>query len=425
MLAKRTLRVAVVGGGMFFDDVIGQALMDFERYGVAPYIGSIGQGQYARALAGVEVEFVAIGTQSEARGTAGKIAQWYKEGVPESKVQPFYGDAVWEDIIASASPDVLIVVTPDDLHHGPIMSALRSGVDVISEKPLVLKLSHLDEIEETARANDLIVSADMHKRYDPMNMKLFRDLVPQMGEVNYVEAVLEEPLEVSTEIFKWADRSNPFTYVGCHWTDVVHHYLGVKPLSLHATGQKKLLLNWKDPKTGQPRPIDTFDSVQVKVTYDNGMEANYLNAWINPADFEGNVNQEIRVFGTLGSAFMDQQDRGLRYTIMGKGSRTTNPFFNGRVPKYERFAEMKGYGKDSLTAGLVAIMRRRILGQPQEDIEPDYPSAASQRPTVAIIEAAAKVAQMNWEYTQAGKGSPVTAYLGDGDITVLDPSGLI
>ncbi len=31
------------------------------------------------------------------------------------------------------------------------------------------------------------------------------------GSGLYVRAVLEEPLEVSTEIFKWADRSNPFS----------------------------------------------------------------------------------------------------------------------------------------------------------------------------------------------------------------------
>ena len=416
-----TLRVAVVGGGMFFEDVVGQTVMDFERYGLAPYIGSIGLGRYARPLADLQVQFCAIGTHSERRGTAGKIAQWYREGVPDTVIKPYYGETVWEEIIEAEAPDLLIVVTPDDLHHAPIMHAVEHGVDVITEKPLCLKLAEADEITEATASGDRVVAVDMHKRYDPMNVKLFRDLVPRMGDVNYLRAVLEEPLEVSTEIFKWANRSNPFSYVGCHWTDVVHHYLGVKPLSLHATGQKNLLVNWKDPATGESKPIDTFDSVQVKVTYDSGMEALYVNAWINPPDFEGPVNQEIKVFGTLGSAFMDQQDRGLRYCITGQGSRTTNPFFNGLMPRYERFNEMKGYGKDSLTAGFVAIARHRILAEGLAEIEPDYPTAASQRPTVALVEAAEEVAELNLQYTRAGRGSPVTAFLGDGGITVLDP----
>lgn len=420
---QQTLRVAVVGGGMFFEDVIGQAIMDFERYGIAPYLGSIGQGRYARDLADVQVEFVAIGTHSPQRGTAGAICDWYRQGVPDTRIRPFYGERVWEEIIAEAQPDVLMVATPDDLHYPPIIGALSHGLDVISEKPLCLSLEQADEIIAAAEGADRIVACDMHKRYDPMNVKLFRDLVPRMGEINFVRAVLEEPLEVSTEVFKWAARSNPFSYVGCHWTDVVSYYLGVEPISLHATGQKKLLVNWTDPDAGEPKPIDTFDSIQVKVTYDNGMEAVYENAWVNPADFEGPVNQEIKVFGTLGSAFMDQQDRGLRYTISGEGSRTTNPFFNGLTPAYERFDEMKGYGKDSLLAGLSAIMRRRFLGAGLEELAGDYPTAASQRSTVALIDAAQEVADLNLAYTQAGDGSPVTAFLGDGEIEIRDPLG--
>ncbi len=151
MSSSRQLRVAVVGGGMFFADVIGQALMDFERYGLAPYLGSIGQGRFARDLADVDIKFVAIGTHSPQRGTAGKIADWYREGVPDSEITPHYGDTVWEEIVTEASPDVLIVATPDDLHYAPIMHALGSGLDVITEKPLCLKLEQADEVIQAAQ----------------------------------------------------------------------------------------------------------------------------------------------------------------------------------------------------------------------------------------------------------------------------------
>lgn len=420
-MSDRTLRVAVVGGGMFFEEVIGHTLLDFERYGIAPYLGSIGQGRLARDLADITVEFVAIGTHSPKRGTAGKICEWYRQGVPDASVRPFYGDTVWEEIIAETQPDVLVVATPDDLHYQPIIAALSHGLDVITEKPLCLTLEQAEEVIAAAQQAERIVSCDMHKRYDPMNVTLFRDLLPRMGQVNYVRAVLEEPLEVSTEVFRWAARSNPFSYVGCHWTDVVYYYLGLEPVSLHATGQKSLLASWLDPETGAASPIDTYDSMQVKVTYEGGMEALYVNAWINPPDFEGPVNQEIKVFCTRGSAFMDQQDRGLRYCIAGEGSRTTNPFFNGLTPAYERFDEMKGYGKDSLTAGFSAIMRRRLLGVSRQELAGEYPTAASQRSTVALIEAAQRVADRNLEHTRAGRGSPVTAFLGDGEIDIRDP----
>jgi predicted dehydrogenase len=341
---------------------------------------------------------------------------------------------VWEEILAATAPDVLVVATPDDLHAAPTLAAVRAGADVLVEKPLCLKLAQAEEIIAAAQAAGRVVAADMHKRYDPMNRKLFQDIVPRMGEINYVEAVLEEPLQVATEVFQWAARSNPFSYVGCHWTDVVQHYLGARPLSVHATGQKRLLANWRDPATGEARPIDTFDSMQVKVTYEGGMEALYVNAWVNPPDFEGNVNQEIKVFGTRGSAFMDQQDRGLRYCLTGEGSRTANPLFIQPVPgpggtwKVERGTrgseaapEVRGYGKDSVIAGMAAILRRRRLGATLEELAPDYPTAASQRDTVALLDAAAQVAERNWALTQAGRGSLATAYIGGGAIGISEP----
>ena len=54
-------------------------------------------------------------------------------------------------------------------------------------------------------------------------------------------AILEEPLEVSTSTFQWAEKSDPFSYVGPHWVDLFHHYYGAKPVGLTAVGQKKRL----------------------------------------------------------------------------------------------------------------------------------------------------------------------------------------
>ena len=78
-------------------------------------------------------------------------------------------------------------------------------------------------------------------------------------------------------------------------------------------------------------PIRTWDSVDVAVTYDNGMRGDYNNNWINPAEFEGAVNQEIELYGIYGRGIVDQQERGYREAIIGDGSRTRNPSFGGRI----------------------------------------------------------------------------------------------
>ncbi len=346
----------------------------------------------------------------------------------------FYGKKVWEEILEKEKPDVLIVATPDHLHAPAILAALEAGTDVITEKPLCQTLEEADKIIRLAREKECIVGVDMHKRYDPFVRHLMTHSVEKYGPLNRVRCVLEEPLTVSSEVFAWAEKSNPFTYVGCHWLDVVEHYLKVRPVALYATGERNLLEHWdefgpliaakrgRDPyalkKTG---PIHTWDSLNVNITYDNGMRGDFNNSWINPAEFEGAVNQEIEVIGILGRGMVDQQDRGFREAVTGDGSRTRNPAFGGIALTPDGGEELTGYGKASLAACFLAILRRRVLGHSLEDIEGTYPAASEQRWITMILQAAAEVATRNYEHSLRGEGAPVTARFAEDGYDVLDP----
>ena len=295
-------------------------------------------------------------------------------------------------------------------------------------------MSETDQIITRAKETERVVAVDMHKRYDPFVREMMSKATEQYGPINRIRAVLEEPLEVSTEVFAWAEQSNPFAYVGCHWLDVVHHYLQVKPVAVYATGQKNLLLNWDkhhvevarrrgvEPSSfKRQEPIRTWDSVDVAVTYDNGMRGDYNNNWINPAEFEGAVNQEIELYGIYGRGIVDQQERGYREAIIGDGSRTRNPSFGGRIHHLGGHPEIFGYGKASIAAGLLAIIRRRLFGDTMADLEGTYPDADSQRDIVQVIEAASVVAEKNFECFQAGRGTPVSALLNDSEIQIIEP----
>ncbi|MGC9327677.1 MAG: hypothetical protein ACP5I1_08590, partial [Candidatus Hinthialibacter sp.] len=121
----RELRIAAVGGGMFFEEVIGQTLKDFEDGGFAGALTSIGMSHFAPAAADIRCVFTAIGTHSAKRGSADRIKEWFKADCPQSKLHAYYGDSVWETILAEQNPDILFVATPDHLHAEPILSALE------------------------------------------------------------------------------------------------------------------------------------------------------------------------------------------------------------------------------------------------------------------------------------------------------------
>ena len=81
-----------------------------------------------------------------------------------------------------------------------------------------------------------------------------------------------------------------------------------------------------------------------------------------------------------------------------------------------------GYGVDSLTVGLVAICRVKFAGETRDAVASLYPTAEEARITCAIVDAAAKVRDLNFKYMAEGKGATVTARFGPDGITICDPN---
>ncbi|MBD3184710.1 gfo/Idh/MocA family oxidoreductase [Candidatus Poribacteria bacterium] len=405
------IKIALVGAGMFGGDVHLRSYADLQRNGITPWLGRVGMDDFTRKCADVEFELVAVATRSEA--SALRAQKTYKE-LTGYEIKPYYGETPWLDILSDYPDlDILAVATPDNLHAKPMLAALEAGVHTVAEKPMTLNMDEADEIIQLSEKKELIVGVDMHKRYDPDHLKIFTELIHEMGNPLYGRAVLEEPLEVSTKTFKWATQSDPFSYVGVHWTDLFIAYLKTKPVSVFAVGQKSKLINEYN--------IDAYDSVQVSVVFDNQMNIVFFNNWVTPDDFEGPVNQESDLKATKGKVESDSQYRGLRYYIEGKGSRTSNTHFTRDVLRPDGSKAYVGYGKDSLVVCLLAVIRKKYMEAGLDELRGTYPDAHEGRLSVAIIQAAREVRERNFNYLKQNKGAPVTAHLGENGIILLDP----
>jgi predicted dehydrogenase len=382
-----------------------------QRSGLAPQLGRIGLDLWARDLAPVSFQLAAVAARSEssAHRACDSFQQWTGH-----RPRPYFGAEPWREVLRDMPDlDVMAVATPDHLHTPVILAALERGAHVITEKPMCLSIHEADQIVELAREKNLIVAVDMHKRYDPDHVRIREEIRNRIGAPLYGVAYLEEPLEVSTSTFKWAERSDPFTYVGPHWVDLIWHYYHSKPVSLTAVGQKKRLAR---------EGIQAYDAVQVRVDFANGMSIHFHNNWITPPDFEGPVNQGHEIVGADGKVESDQQYRGLRYWHKGGGSRTVNTHFTRDTARPDGSKAYVGYGVDSLTAGLAAICRRKFFAAGRDELAALYPTAEDARMTVAVVHAAALVRDLNFQYTQSGLGAPVTARFGPDGITIIDPN---
>jgi predicted dehydrogenase len=408
-----TIKIALIGAGMFGGDVHARTYADLQRNGISPQLARVGLDHWARELAPLKFQLVAIGTRTEpsARRAAQNFADWTGH-----QPRTYSGEKPWIEILRDFPDlDVMAVATPDHLHTEVILAALNSGAHVITEKPMCLETSEADQIIALASQRNRIVAVDMHKRYDPDHLRIREDIQHRIGEPLYGTAYLEEPLEVSTSTFKWAEQSDPFSYVGPHWVDLIYHYYHSKPVSLTAVGQKKRLLR---------QGINAFDAVQVRVDFENGMSINFHNNWITPPEFEGPVNQGHEIVGVAGKVESDQQYRGFRWWNQGGASRTANNHFTREVKRPDGSQAYVGYGVDSLTVGLAAICRLKFFGADRASLAANYPTAEEARITVAIIHAARVVRDLNFKYLQEGKGATVTARFGQDGITIVDPNQL-
>jgi predicted dehydrogenase len=404
------IKIALVGAGMFGGDVHARCYADLHKYGVAGMLGRVGLDKWTRDLAAIQFELVAVATRSEK--SAVKASENFKNWTGHAP-KPYYGETPWLHILRDIPDlDVMAVATPDNLHTEVILAALEKGVHVMTEKPMCLSIHESDKIIELAKKKGRVVAVDMHKRYDPDHLRIRDDIQKRIGAPLYGVAVLEEPLEVSLSTFKWAEQSDPFSYVGPHWTDLIYHYYKSKPVALSAVGQKKRLV-----RDG----VNAYDAVQVRVEFENGMSINFHNNWITPPDFEGPVNQGHEIVGADGKVESDQQYRGFRYWYKGGGSRTSNNHFTRDVARPDGTKAYVGYGVDSLIAGLVAICRMKFFNESRDAVADIYPTAEEGRITVAIVDAAALVRDLNFKYLNEGKGAPVTARFGQDGITIIDP----
>jgi len=409
-MADREMTIALVGAGMFGGDVHLRAYADLERAGLSGFLARLGLAEFSRPLADVRFRLVAVATRTQA--SAARAAEVYGN-LTGATPRTFSGETPWEQVLTDFPDlDVLAVATPDHLHTAAVLAGLRRGCHIIVEKPMCLTVPEADAVIAASRRAQRVVCVDMHKRYDPDHMRIRDDIRHRIGEPLYGLAVLEEPLQVSTSTFQWAEQSDPFTYVGPHWTDLFHHYYGAKPVSLTAVGQKKRLV-----RDG----INAYDAVQVRVDWDNGMSVTFHNNWITPADFEGPVNQGHEIVGTDGKVESDQQYRGFRYWHVGGGSRTANNHFTRDVRRPDGGATYVGYGTDSIHAGILAACRVRFLGAGLDDLAGTYPTPEEARITVAIVHAAREVRDRNYAYQQSGLAPAVSASFGSDGITIIDP----
>jgi len=165
------------------------------------------------------------------------------------------------------------------------MAALRRDQHVLSVKPLVLKGAQSVEIENEARHRGLLVSVEYHKRFDDRShLARQRYRAGQFGEFRLGTACLLEKWYYRHSNFqRWftCENSDAFTYIGCHYVDLVHFITGLTPVEISLYGIKDRF----------PNGNEGYLWTDARVIWNNGACLNVQNALGFPDEAPGQIRR--------------------------------------------------------------------------------------------------------------------------------------
>jgi predicted dehydrogenase len=192
-----------------------------------------------------------------------------------------------DDLAADEDVAVVVVATPPVTHCSLALGMLRAGKHVVLEKPMCLSLAEADELIEAATRHGSSLTVHQSRRFDADFLAL-RRIVERgdLGELFNVETFVggfEHPCrawhsEVAISggaVYDW----------GSHHLDWILQLLDGFPTSLVAHGHKRV---WRD--------VTNLDQVRVRLTWDDGREAEFVQS-----DVSGIRRPKFFLQGTRGT----------------------------------------------------------------------------------------------------------------------------
>lgn len=209
------------------------------------------------------------------------------------------------------SRQIVVMALPDHLHYEVILAVVRHHQHVIAVKPMVHSAAQSAEIGEEARRRNVLVAVEYHKRFDDRNLiarRAYRE--GRFGEFRLGSACLHEKWHYRESNFQnWmtADRSDAFSYVGCHYVDLVAFITGLRPVSVSVYGVLDRF----------PNGAEGYLWTDARVVWDNGACLNVQNSLGVPAAAPGSNAQGLVMYcrsGNEGARLAHgDQFRGVQY----------------------------------------------------------------------------------------------------------------
>ncbi len=279
---------------------------------------------------------------------------WFSDlaGVPPSR-----RFANYHDLLASVKLDAVQVNTPDHLHCGPTVDALKAGLDVVVPKPTAATVKDAHAMIEAAKKSGRFLGIDYHKREDPRIKEaearfqngrygIFQTAVFYMLDKLAVVDPNHTPRFFASPDF--AEKNTPVSFLTVHMADALLKIVNLIPVQVRATGYSQKLPSLK------PIPVKGYDLVDTEILFESGAQAHIITGWALPNTAEAITIQSSRIICSDGLIDLGLDTPGLR-EVHAEGILEVNPLFRN----FEKDKTVTGYGISSPGRLYQQILARR------------------------------------------------------------------
>ena len=211
----------------------------------------------------------------------------------------------FDAMLTAEEPDIVVVATPNHLHHPMTIAALTAGAEVICEKPLGLDAGQAEEMTVCAVALERRTATAFTWRFLPACIAL-RSLLAEgrLGEIYEVDVryrtrgfgAVRGPMRWQFD--RSAAGSGALANLGSHAVDLVHWWLG--PVERVAAVTRRVIAH-RPTGAGGVAPVSVEDLASATLVLVDGTPVSLGVGWVAHI---ARVGLDVEVHGSEASAWL-------------------------------------------------------------------------------------------------------------------------
>lgn len=152
----------------------------------------------------------------------------------------------FDEMMDKAKPDLLMVTTVDGYHHEFITKGLARGVDVMTEKPMVIDARQCQAVLDAEKKHNKKIVVTFNYRYAPKHQKIKEILMSgEIGRVLSVDFSWYLDVYHGADYFRRWHRlkrggGSLWVHKATHHFDLMNWWLGADPVEVSAGGDLKV-----------------------------------------------------------------------------------------------------------------------------------------------------------------------------------------